>query len=282
MCLHVYQMKYVRRLVFCCQRRTLQHLLCSLFHQKDTSFFISSSYCCYHSAFINIKCYKMSMMHRSSRLPPQCSSSKKTQQQKDQPSSSKNVWSSIARTESTKSFSTDSSLLSYGSSSFASSPSLASSFLFGNGRSSCGDIKSHLSTQSTYCSIIAPKDSHNISQAAVVTSSSSVISPASSSSLLLSSSSTNNNTIGSSVGGGNKIKPYRFRDEPQKKNIVKTELCSAILEGRPCKFGAKCNFAHHEGELRYQTIRERHNAGLIDGEIWRTRPCLNHIATGDW
>lgn len=89
---------------------------------------------------------------------------------------------------------------------------------------------------------------------------------------------TNNNTTSAST----KIKPYRFRDEPQKKNIVKTELCSAILDGRPCKFGSKCNFAHNESELRYQTIVERHEAGLIDGEIWRTRPCFNHVATGDW
>lgn len=79
-----------------------------------------------------------------------------------------------------------------------------------------------------------------------------------------------------------KVKPYRFRDEPEKKIIVKTELCRAILEGKSCKFGDKCNFAHTEDELKFRTLLERHEAGLIDKDTYRTRPCLDQIMTGDW
>ena len=93
---------------------------------------------------------------------------------------------------------------------------------------------------------------------------------------------TTSSSSGSSSGTSTKVKPYRFRDEPQKKIIVKTELCRAILEGKPCRFGSKCNFAHHENELKYKTLVERHDAGLIDKETYRTRPCLDHIMVGDW
>lgn len=92
---------------------------------------------------------------------------------------------------------------------------------------------------------------------------------------------TTSSSSGSSSGTSTKVKPYRFRDEPQKKIIVKTELCRAILEGKPCRFGSKCNFAHHENELKYKTLVERHDAGLIDKETYRTRPCLDHIMVGD-
>ncbi len=78
------------------------------------------------------------------------------------------------------------------------------------------------------------------------------------------------------------VKPYRFRDEPNKRNIVKTEYCKAVLEGRPCRFGKKCNFAHHESELKYQTLVARDEANLCDIETHRTRPCFYHVATGDW
>lgn len=92
----------------------------------------------------------------------------------------------------------------------------------------------------------------------------------------------NNNNNNNNTNSSTKVKPYRFRDEPQKKIIVKTELCRAILEGKPCRFGAKCNFAHDETELKYKTLVERHDAGLIDKETYRTRPCLDHIMVGDW
>ena len=80
------------------------------------------------------------------------------------------------------------------------------------------------------------------------------------------------------------VKPYKFRDDPEKRITVKTEMCRAILKGGKCPFHAKgkCNFAHSEDELKYRTYFERHDHGLIDKETYRTSPCLDHVSTGDW
>lgn len=81
---------------------------------------------------------------------------------------------------------------------------------------------------------------------------------------------------------GNKIKPkpFRFRDNPEKKVFIKTEMCKNVEH---CAFRpTRCIFAHDEEELKYKTILERHNNGQINKETYRTRPCFDHISTGSW
>ena len=79
-----------------------------------------------------------------------------------------------------------------------------------------------------------------------------------------------------------KKKPQNFRDDPQKRARVKTELCQNFMMGKPCKFGKKCNYAHGHHELKLTKLKERHEAGLLDATTYRTRPCFNQIATGAW
>jgi len=67
-----------------------------------------------------------------------------------------------------------------------------------------------------------------------------------------------------------------------KKKLMKTEYCKFILNNEPCKFGNTCHFAHSESELQYKTLYERHDAGLLDKETMRTRPCFDFVATGSW
>lgn len=93
-----------------------------------------------------------------------------------------------------------------------------------------------------------------------------------------SASSNSSRTIISGNARSN-VRSQRFRDEPGKRSIVKTEMCEAFPN---CEFGSKCNYAHHESELKYRTILERHDEGLIDKETFRTRPCWAYITTGSW
>ncbi len=67
-----------------------------------------------------------------------------------------------------------------------------------------------------------------------------------------------------------------------KKNLVKTEFCKYIINNEVCKFGSFCNFAHSEEELNYKTLFERHDAGLLDKNTLRTRPCFDFVSTGSW
>jgi len=62
----------------------------------------------------------------------------------------------------------------------------------------------------------------------------------------------------------------------------KIELCKNILLGNDCPFGDKCVFAHKEEELQLTTLKERHDAGLLDANTFRTRPCFDHVSTGSW
>ena len=79
-----------------------------------------------------------------------------------------------------------------------------------------------------------------------------------------------------------KKKPQNFRDDPQKRARVKTELCQNFMTGKSCKYGRKCNYAHGHHELKLTKLKERHEAGLLDAATYRTRPCFDHIATGSW
>ena len=62
----------------------------------------------------------------------------------------------------------------------------------------------------------------------------------------------------------------------------KIEMCKSVLLGAECSFGRLCTYAHHESELQLRTLKERHDAGLIDASTYRTRPCFDHVATGAW
>jgi hypothetical protein len=73
-----------------------------------------------------------------------------------------------------------------------------------------------------------------------------------------------------------------FTPTNKKGNLMKTEFCKFILKNQRCKFGSLCNFAHSEREMNYKTLFARHDAGLLDKETLRTRPCFDFVATGSW
>lgn len=83
----------------------------------------------------------------------------------------------------------------------------------------------------------------------------------------------------SSTPGSKTPKPQNLRGKQHKKMKYKTEMCQNVYD---CKMGPKCHFAHNEEELRYKRVLERDKAGLIDAKTFRTRPCLDHVATGSW
>lgn len=62
----------------------------------------------------------------------------------------------------------------------------------------------------------------------------------------------------------------------------KIEMCKNILLGKDCPFGDKCVFAHDKSELQLTKLKERHDAGLLNADTFRTRPCFDHVATGSW
>ncbi len=62
----------------------------------------------------------------------------------------------------------------------------------------------------------------------------------------------------------------------------KIEMCKNILLGNDCPFGDKCVFAHKKEELQLTKLKERHDAGLLDANTYRTRPCFDHVSTGSW
>jgi hypothetical protein len=79
------------------------------------------------------------------------------------------------------------------------------------------------------------------------------------------------------------LAPQNLKGDPQRQAKVKTELCIHYLNGTPCPFGDKCNYAHGEEELKYTTLWELQQAGLInDVHTYRTHPCLSWVSTGAW
>mmetsp|Transcript_25441 Transcript_25441/g.55581 ORF Transcript_25441/g.55581 Transcript_25441/m.55581 type:complete len:955 (-) Transcript_25441:277-3141(-) len=74
--------------------------------------------------------------------------------------------------------------------------------------------------------------------------------------------------------------PQNLRGDPFRSAKVKTELCRNFMSGKVCQFGDKCNYAHGEHELKYTKLLHLENAGLVDVEIFRTRPCITWMATG--
>ena len=62
----------------------------------------------------------------------------------------------------------------------------------------------------------------------------------------------------------------------------KTQLCRHFLNGQRCNRGSRCHFAHGYHELELNTLKERHDAGLLDANVYRNKPCMIHVATGSW
>ena len=47
-------------------------------------------------------------------------------------------------------------------------------------------------------------------------------------------------------------------------------------------FLVDCTYAHGEEELQMTKLVDLHEAGLVDMETYRTKPCLTWITTGSW
>ena len=62
----------------------------------------------------------------------------------------------------------------------------------------------------------------------------------------------------------------------------KIQLCKHFMESGECKHGNSCHFAHGYHDLLLTTLQERHDAGLVDANVYRNKPCMIHIATGSW
>ena len=77
-------------------------------------------------------------------------------------------------------------------------------------------------------------------------------------------------------------KQDKFRDEPEKKKFVKTELCGSFPFVEDCLYGKNCNYAHCKEELTLTLLVERHEEKMLDKETFMTRPCLNFVSTGSW
>ena len=67
---------------------------------------------------------------------------------------------------------------------------------------------------------------------------------------------------------------------PARKYVkYKTELCR---NGLSCRYGKDCQYAHSPQELRKVKLSELVNAGLIDAETYRVKPCDIFVMTGSW
>ena len=76
----------------------------------------------------------------------------------------------------------------------------------------------------------------------------------------------------------NTKKPQIFRDDPDKKAKVNTELCKYFIQGNLCPLGYKCNFAHRKHELKSKKLTDL----KVDFTTYRTRNCFDWVATGSW
>ena len=99
-----------------------------------------------------------------------------------------------------------------------------------------------------------------------------------------STASSDNTTKNTTSTSSKQPKQDKFRDNPEKRNFIKTELCGTFPHVEMCIYGRqnKCNFAHSYDELRLKTMFERSDVGMLDIATYRTRPCFDFIATGDW
>ena len=90
------------------------------------------------------------------------------------------------------------------------------------------------------------------------------------------------NSISSSHGHKSPFSPTPGKDDEVRKTRIKTELCMHFSKGRPCPFGHNCTYAHGMEELQKTKLVDLHDAGLVDLDTYRTRPCFTWVATGSW
>mmetsp|Transcript_7399 Transcript_7399/g.16781 ORF Transcript_7399/g.16781 Transcript_7399/m.16781 type:complete len:847 (-) Transcript_7399:1469-4009(-) len=74
--------------------------------------------------------------------------------------------------------------------------------------------------------------------------------------------------------------PQNLRGDPFRSAKVKTELCRFFKSNKGCIFGAKCNYAHGEHELKFNKLMDLEAAGLVDVEVFRCHVCSTWVATG--
>ena len=75
----------------------------------------------------------------------------------------------------------------------------------------------------------------------------------------------------------------RSDDDAVRKKKVKTEICINVLNGTPCPFKDSpggCCFAHSEEELQMTKLVDLGEAGLVDVETYRIKPCLEFVSSG--
>jgi hypothetical protein len=82
--------------------------------------------------------------------------------------------------------------------------------------------------------------------------------------------------------------PYKKRfnnsvpEDPKRRSKMKTELCSHFMRNGKCPYEDGCHYAHGEDELQHKTLGHLKDAGLVDVDTYRTRPCLSWVSTGAW
>ena len=69
---------------------------------------------------------------------------------------------------------------------------------------------------------------------------------------------------------------------PKNNRRVKTELCMHYEANKTCPFGDMCTYAHGLEELKQGKLLDLHQAGLLDKDTYRTKPCWTWAATGSW
>jgi len=87
---------------------------------------------------------------------------------------------------------------------------------------------------------------------------------------LMSEETSSSSVSPSTQGKGRKASPKPSKD-PKKVNLYKTELCRSWEETGTCRYGAKCQFAHSQAELRSV---ERHPK-------YKTEYCRTFMETGE-
>eukprot|EP00978_Attheya_sp_CCMP212_P002163 scaffold4463_cov51-Attheya_sp.AAC.6 len=71
-------------------------------------------------------------------------------------------------------------------------------------------------------------------------------------------------------------------EDPKRRSKMKSELCSHFMKNGKCPYEDGCHYAHGEDELQHKTLGHLKDAGLVDVDTYRTRPCLSWVSTGAW
>lgn len=71
-----------------------------------------------------------------------------------------------------------------------------------------------------------------------------------------------------------------LKNDPHRQAKIKTEMCLHYKKGK-CPFGERCNYAHGEEELKFKSLLELENHGIIDdASTYRIHPCFSYVSTG--